>query len=348
MTLAGPGGSPGAARRVRWWSPAPVPPSAPTISARRAYVEAIGVYLVFFGPSIVAAAGSLANYNEPNPEGWWITGPNVFQEVAQAVVAVVVVLLLAERRGRRPAQVGLALRRKGGGPGAHQAIRMAAWAAVAFLAGSVVTSILATGNFPFGHESVANTVLDLSAAANAGVTEEIVVLAFLVTTLEQARRPRLEIAAVALVCRGAYHIYYGPGAIGILVWAGVFLWLFWRFRSVVPMIITHICWDTLVFLTRVSDAFGVVLILGILGLGITAIVLWLVDRSERPVQGPVWVSGPWNSSPAEVGTTGPPWAAGPSAPWGNPAPSSAPPPTRTGWTAPGWGPPAPADGEHRS
>jgi hypothetical protein len=323
---------PGAAGGGHWWSLAPAPASAPTISARRAYLEAIGVYLVFFGPSIVAAAGSLANYNEPNPEGWWITGPNVFQEVAQAVLAAVVVLLLAERRSRRPAQVGLALRRQAGGPGTRQSIRMAAWAAVAFFVGSIVTSALATGNFPFGHVNVANTVLDLSAAVNAGVTEEIVVLAFLVTTLEQARRPRLEIAAVALVCRGAYHIYYGPGAIGILVWAGVFLWLFWRFRSVVPMIITHIGWDSLVFLTRVSDAFAAVLILGILGLGITAIVLWLVDRADRPAPGPVWVAGPWSSSPA---------------PWGGAAPPGPPPPPRTGWTAPGWGPPAAAD-DHRA
>ncbi len=295
--------------RPHWWSLAPVPASTKPISARRGYLEAIGVYLAFFGPSILVAAGTLTGYKPTNPEGWWVSAPNGFEEVTQAALAVVVVLLLAQRRGRSPRDVGFVLRKATGGPGTSQAIRVAAWAAIAFFAGSLITSALATGSFPFGHVNVANTVLNLSAAANAGVMEEVVVVAFLVTTLEQARRPRAEIAVVALVCRGAYHIYYGPGAIGILLWAGVFLWLFWRFRSVVPLIITHIAWDTLVFLIQVSTAFSAVLILGLLALEITAFILWLVERSERQATMAGWSAGAWSGS----------------------------------WVAPGWGPPAEDD-----
>jgi hypothetical protein len=272
-----------AVRTEHWWSLAPVPVPTPRISARRAYTEAIGVYLAFFGASIVAAAATLTNWKITNPEGWWVTGSDGLNELAQAGLAVTVVVLLAGRRGRSPADIGLAATRAQGGPGLSSGIRIAAWAAGALVAGSIVTSILATGHFPFGQHSAANVVLDLSAALNAGVVEELVVLGFLVTTLEQAGRPRSEIAVVALVARGGYHIYYGPGAIGILIWAATFLWLFWRFRSVVPMIIVHIGWDAMAFLGVVSHVFDGLLVLSILALFVTAVALWFADRNAvRP------------------------------------------------------------------
>jgi hypothetical protein len=321
-------------RGSHWWSPAPLPRPRPKISTRRAYAEALGVYLAFFGASIVIAAGTLTSFKLTNPEGWWITGSDGFNEVALAGLAVLVVVLLANRRGRSAADIGLVAARAKGGPGMRQGIRMAAWAALGLVVGSLVTSALATGSFPFGHQSAANTVVELLAALNAGIVEETVVLAFLVTTLEQAGRPRGEIAVVALVCRGAYHIYYGPGALGILIWAAVFLWLFWRFRSVVPMIIVHVCWDSLVFLTQVSTAFGALLVLGILALAITAFVLWLVDRSGPPA--PSQPSDQRHTAP-----TGPAWAAFPPAaayPVGPPSPDPAPSPSPEDHG--GWGPPA--------
>ena len=281
------------------------------------------MYLAFFGPSILAAAGSLAGVAPPDEAGWWITAPTGLQQLSQAVLAVTVALLLAGRRGRRPIDIGLAATRAQGGPGGRQGVRMAAWAATGLVVGSLVTAALATGHYPFGSTSGANTVLDLSAAVNAGVTEEVVVLAFLVTTLEQARRPRAEIAAVALICRGAYHIYYGGGALGILVWAGVFLWLFWRFRSVVPMIVVHICWDSLVFLERVSKAFGGLLVLGLLGLVVVSVVLWLADRAERSRLG---TGPPAGYPPASANPPYPPGTAGPA-----PGPPS---PGYGGWGAP--------------
>lgn len=283
-----------------WWSLAPVPASE-RISPARAYTEALGVYLVFFGASIVAAAGSLAGSNPPNPEGWWVTGESGFDQVAQSVLAVALVVLLAARRGRRPADVGLAARARRGGPGLRQCVRMAAWAAVAFLVGSGVTSALASGGYPFGHPNPANTTLELVLSVNAGVLEEVVVLGFLVTTLEQAGRPRLEIAAVALLCRAAYHIYYGPGVVGILVWAAVFLWLFWRFRSIVPMLLAHVGWDALVFLGQLSSDWSWVLVLAILVLVVVAVTLWLADR---PVARDPWGTGGWGQPVSPLGQPG--------------------------------------------
>ena len=337
---AGPGGWPGsspwppAGRRRPWWAPAPIPALEPRISTGRAYGEALGVYLAFFGPSIVLAVGALAGFNPANPEGWWITAPNALQEVSFIALAVTVTLLLAGRRGRRPADVGLVLGRKRGGPGARQTVRIIAWAAAALIVGSIVTSALATGSYPFGHVDAANTVLELSASINAGFVEEIVVLGFLVTTLEQAGRPRWEIALVALACRGAYHIYYGPGVVGILLWAAVFLWLFWRFRSIVPMIILHVTWDSLVFLGQVDNAFSVLLILCLLALIVVAAIFWLVDRSSAgrmpPAWGTTWPGATgWSQPPPSPGSWAPPSASGG---WVPPPPTgtSVPPPTGAG------------------
>jgi hypothetical protein len=111
----------------------------------------------------------------------------------------------------------------------------AAWAVLALVVGSVVTSIFKTAGYPFGRASASNLVYGAVRSFNAGIVEETVVLAFLVITLEQARGRSSEIVAVALVLRGSYHIYYGPGVIGILVWASLFVWLFLRTRSLLPL-----------------------------------------------------------------------------------------------------------------
>lgn len=123
------------------------------------------------------------------------------------------------------------------------------------------------------------------------------VLAFVVVTLEQARRPRPEIVAVALVLRVSYHIYYGPGVVGIFVWAGVFLWLFYRFRSIIPLIVVHSTWDIMVFLSAEWSGIGGLFVLGIAVLLLTAAILWLVDHRSRAVPqggsaGPRWYPDP--------------------------------------------------------
>ncbi len=299
--------------RPRWWAPATVAEPGAPISTARAYVEALGVYAVFFAPSVVAAAGSLAGVSADQSQRWWISAPTGIQQVLQAVLAVVVVVVLAERRGLGPRHIGLAARRASGGPGSSRNVRMAAWAVAAFVVGGAVTSALATGHFPLPRVDGSDTFLDVSLAVQSGIVEEVVVLAFLVTTLEQARRPRLEIAAVAVLCRMAYHIYYGPGVAGILVWAIVFLWLFWRFRSVVALIVTHVCWDALIFLSRVSSGFAAIDELAIVGLVVTGPILWLVERADSrraatppgPDPGGHWPGGAWNGDPV-VPDWGPP------------------------------------------
>ena len=65
-------------------------------------------------------------------------------------------------------------------------------------------------------------------------------LEFVVSALRQAGRPLAEIVIVAVALRMSYHDYYGPGVIGIAVWAAVFVWLYLRTGSVIPLIIVFL------------------------------------------------------------------------------------------------------------
>jgi len=256
------------------------------------------VYGVFFASGIVAAAFSVAGHTPTTPAtGWSEAVPASIDQVAITVLCVMVPVLLSARRGLRVGDLGL---HRPGTPGAVTAapgIRMAAWALLGLIAGGAVTSLLATGSFPAGRFSYPNLTLNLFHAAQAGFVEEIVVLAFVVTTLEQARRPRSEIVAVALLLRASYHIYYGPGVFGIFVWASIFLWLFLRFRTIVPLIAVHSAWDILAFLGQHWHFVEGLEVLAWFALFLTAFVVWLSTRSTGqsppPLATPGWYPDPF-------------------------------------------------------
>jgi Type II CAAX prenyl endopeptidase Rce1-like/Protein of unknown function (DUF2510) len=268
----------GPAAKTRWWSAQPARADTPRISARRAYAEVLLVFGVFFSGGLVYAAFIVTGHSLPSGiHGWTEAVPSSFQEVSTTILCILVPLLLVRRRGLGPADLGIV---KPTSVGLSQCIRMAAWAVLAFMVGGLVTSRLATANLPAPASYPALT-LNLFHAAQAGFIEEIVVLAFVVVTLEQARRPRPEIIAVAVLLRASYHIYYGPGVLGIFIWASVFLWLYLRFRTIVPLIVVHSGWDIIIYLADRWGAVSGVAFLGFLALFITAFVLWLVDRSNR-------------------------------------------------------------------
>jgi membrane protease YdiL (CAAX protease family) len=90
-------------------------------------------------------------------------------------------------------------------------------------------------------------VLVLSAAGNA-VLEEIVVVGYLITRLEQLRWRRTSTLLASAVLRGSYHLYQGFGAfIGNAVMGLLFGWLFQRTRRLLPLIIAHTLIDTVTF-----------------------------------------------------------------------------------------------------
>ena len=85
---------------------------------------------------------------------------------------------------------------------------------------------------------------------------------------------------MALVLRGSYHIYYGPGVVGILVWAALFYWIYLRFRSLILLMVCHAGWDTVGFLSQRWPAVAGGAIAWSRGIWIAAPITWLVERNN--------------------------------------------------------------------
>jgi membrane protease YdiL (CAAX protease family) len=203
---------------------------------------------------------------------------------------------LSGRRGIKPSWLGFSWpRRRDGHLGAAQSLRIGVWAIAALLAGGAITSAVAMGN-KLGqpaHQDAAYLVYTVAASLTAGIVEETVVLAFVVTTLRQARRPTAEILLVAVLLRCSYHDYYGLGVIGIAVWAAVFVWLFLRTGSVLPLIVVHVLWDANIFLGQRWHEVQIVTANIWILLVLVAAITWLFDvRARRaPPSAPPGPSG---------------------------------------------------------
>jgi CAAX protease family protein len=287
------------ARRSRgphWWSIQP-PPAAPRISALCAYSEVLVVFAAFFAASVMVGAEALAQ-RYPRPTGSWaIFLPATVSLLGSSVLAVLVVVLLSARRGISARSLGFRWPTgRDGKPGAASTARVAVWAILALLAGGLATVALANGNALAqpAHQDASYLIYAMAASLTAGVVEETVVLAFVVTTLRQAGRPLPEILLVAVLLRCSYHDYYGLGVIGIAVWAAVFAWLFLRTSSLLPLIIVHAAWDVNIFLEQRWHAVQIGSALVFLGLLVIATISWLSDLGARREQlrGGHWRAGP--------------------------------------------------------
>lgn len=268
--------------RPHWWS-IQEPPPAGRISARRAYLEVLGVFAAFFAASIVAGGETLAR-RYPAPVGSWaVFTPATISELAMAALAVAVTVLLSGRRGITPRSLGLGLPRKAdGGVAVAASFRIGVWAIMALVLGGVITSALATGQLAQPASKDYSYLMYATAASiSAGVVEETVVLAFVVTTLRQAGRPLAEVLAVAVVLRCSYHDYYGPGVVGIAVWAALFVWLFLRAGSVIPLVVVHFLWDWTIFWAERWHWVNAARVIGALLLLVAATATWLAEVSKR-------------------------------------------------------------------
>lgn len=348
---------------------------APPVSALRAYTEVLTLFALVFASGIINAALSLGGNNLVPSGNWGTFAPATVDEVCNAAVIVIVVVLVSARRGVTGQLLGIRMPESlpGVGP-TSRAIRMAAMGLLAFLAGGIATSLLAGGHHyqhP-AHLSVPYLVYSVGGSLFSGVVEEMVALAFVVSTLRQARRPAAEIVVVAVLLRCSYHIYYGAGIAGIAIWATAFALLYLRFRSVIPLIVLHFLWDSFQFLALKWPVFlGLGILLG-LGFVITALIMWIVAvvshlNAKRPrpggfapypgatypvpqypgapYQGVPYPGAPYPVSPSP-GATGQPRSAGQYSPaypppYGRAAPSGyAGPPAPPAYPFPGYPPPA--------
>lgn len=90
-------------------------------------------------------------------------------------------------------------------------------------------------------------ILILAALKNA-VLEEVIVVGYLITRLEQLRWGPVAIIATSSLLRGSYHLYQGPAmAVGNVVMGIVFSLWFLKKRRVGPLIAAHTILDVVAF-----------------------------------------------------------------------------------------------------
>jgi membrane protease YdiL (CAAX protease family) len=91
-------------------------------------------------------------------------------------------------------------------------------------------------------------VLLLDAAQN-GILEEIVVVAFMLTRLRQAGWTDQRALGASALLRGSYHLYQGLGGfVGNMIMGVIFGWWFQRTRRVLPLAIAHFLLDAASFI----------------------------------------------------------------------------------------------------
>ena len=222
------------------------------ISAHRAYAEVVLVYVVGFGYSVVSAFILLRHPGDvslhvPTPGGQLL---GVAFTWALQLPGIGLAIWLLRRRGWSLSRLGIRPTWVAPATQRGQAVQILAVMFVAQFAAAFAFSALARRtHFPHGPVGPWGMIGGLSGALRSGFTEELVVTAFVIVTLRQARRPWREILAVSLACRVAYHVYYGTPwvVVWIAIWAGAAFWLYWRTRRLTPIIAAHVLWDALGF-----------------------------------------------------------------------------------------------------
>ncbi|WP_238384665.1 CPBP family intramembrane glutamic endopeptidase [Segeticoccus rhizosphaerae] len=108
-----------------------------------------------------------------------------------------------------------------------------------------VSASLAVVNFPDVWYRV--PMLLLSAFQN-GFLEEVVVVGYLLTRLQQLGWSSRKALVASAVLRGSYHLYQGLGGfVGNLVMGLIFGWWFQRTKRVVPLVVAHTLLDAFAF-----------------------------------------------------------------------------------------------------
>lgn len=148
------------------------------------------------------------------------------------------------------------------------------------LVGNVILHDLGIHAFPTGSGSLPTgyVFLLVLSAVVAGITEEIVVLGFVVRRLEQFGWRPTWVVTVAVLVRMSYHLYYGPGVLPIALWGLVSVLLYRHYRRLPAFIAVHILWDSTIFVTEFVHGSAVATTIWLAVLA--AFVLWIVYRVD--------------------------------------------------------------------
>ena len=273
----------------RGWAASMLPPAPRTtrrptiaVSARRAWTEVLGVFAMFFLAGVLAAI--FYDAHQPINHTSISVSEGVLEavsELALGAMAVVVVGALTRLRGLSFADIGWA-------PawGKHRAYGWQAFGvsmmfiAAVLASGALLHLVSPHAKYPFLPVQPWHLIYEVPQSIAAGFVEEIVVVALLVTALEQARTKVWVIYVVGLTLRLSYHVYYGPGVIVFLLWAATAIWLFRRTRRITPLIVAHAVYDSLgSFLHEYPHPPAA--IAGLIGWGILGLLITVVVRAVQ-------------------------------------------------------------------
>ncbi|MBQ0855444.1 hypothetical protein J8N05_45580 [Streptomyces sp. BH-SS-21] len=81
------------------------------------------------------------------------------------------------------------------------------------------------------------------AVVRAVVIEDVIIVAATVTLMKAVRRPTWEIYTLICLIEVALHAYFGLPAIGAAAMAAGRVWLYLRYRSLLPLMVSHALWD---------------------------------------------------------------------------------------------------------
>jgi membrane protease YdiL (CAAX protease family) len=224
------------------------------ISARRAYLQIVVIYTLTYGLSAATAISywvhPWAIANRATPTLASELHGQMFGWLWQIPVCLSLTLWLAARRGWTLRRLGVRPRWARGWVYRRQAVATALALLAAMIgAGEILSRLAPHTAYPIGGTGAWGIVGAVASSLNAGIVEELVVVAFVVTTLRQAHRPWPEILLVALVLRALYHLYYSTWwtLLWVAIWGGAALALYWRTRRLTALILAHALFDFVYF-----------------------------------------------------------------------------------------------------
>lgn len=226
--------------------------------ARRRWSDALGRRsrrAIKAGMGVSAALYALAAY-----ETHWLMRGDVLWRWVVITPSVVLTLLVLDRHGITPGQIGLRRRRDAAdAEAARSAVEWGMYAQAATLTfGMIMLDVAlhldpgmraARGQGdplpPFGLWSVVKIAL---MSLSAGIGEEMVLTALLVTVMLGAGQARWRWLLLAAVLRVPFHLWAGLFGFRVVVFAAVNAAIFARTRRILPIIAVHTVYDLLVAL----------------------------------------------------------------------------------------------------
>lgn len=223
------------------------------LRSSRAYVVVLGLWLIFYGQGVVDAVRFLAGAWSPGPAlTWGIAVSRAAGDVATTAAAVSLVTLLAgrleishEALGWRPS-----LPRRYRSQAVVVAVLYTFALGLSALFGDALRGWFGGVTFPHRPSSPPGILDAVTHSLAAGIIEELVLVAALVTVLEAARQPVWRIYVLGVAVRWSFHVYYagswGLGMVStlwVVGWAAAAIGLFRWTRRLTPLIMVHVIWD---------------------------------------------------------------------------------------------------------